>query len=395
VTASSTFWISSAEAADRLGVKRQSLYAYVSRGQLVSHRRPGLPGTWFDLADIEEFARRNPPRNAPSKRTFAFKGVSSHVSSIEDGELFYRGEPAVELGRTHTFDAVARWLLTGDFAHRPCGLSTEVCEDIRAATSRTGDDLLLRLQVAVAVGGSHDRLRSDLSPSGLARSSARMTAAMLVGLGAPSSDTEAHTARACARVLAGPGRPDPAEGVVALVDRALVLLLDHGLATSTVAARVAASTRADPYAVVLSGLAALSGPLHGAASSHVHTLIGRVLDGADLEWAIAQYLEHSAGVFVAFGSPQYPEGDPRAADLLDGLRAVPEAADALEALDAVLGVLGERAKPNIDAALAVLCHAGRLRSDAGTALFALARAAGWVAHAAEEYREHPLRWRGH
>ena len=46
----------------------------------------------------------------------------------------------------------------------------------------------------------------------------------------------------------------------------MVLLADHELAASTLAARVAASMRADPYAVVATGLGAVGGALHGGAS---------------------------------------------------------------------------------------------------------------------------------
>ena len=54
---------------------------------------------------------------------------------------------------------------------------------------------------------------------------------------------------------------------------ALVLLADHELAASTLAARAAASVRADPYAVVGTGLGAVSGALHGGASLGAETLM--------------------------------------------------------------------------------------------------------------------------
>ena len=57
------------------------------------------------------------------------------------------------------------------------------------------------------------------------------------------------------------------------VSAALVLLADHELAASTLAVRAAASVRADPYAVVGTGLGAMSGALHGGASLGVETLI--------------------------------------------------------------------------------------------------------------------------
>jgi citrate synthase len=57
-----------------------------------------------------------------------------------------------------------------------------------------------------------------------------------------------------------------ARGLAGLIDSALVLIADHDMAGSTLAVRVAASMRADPYAVVATGLGALGGALHGGAA---------------------------------------------------------------------------------------------------------------------------------
>ena len=56
---------------------------------------------------------------------------------------------------------------------------------------------------------------------------------------------------------------------------ALGLMAGHDLATSTFGVRVAASTRADPGAVVCAGLNVLSGPLHGSASRHCRAMLQR------------------------------------------------------------------------------------------------------------------------
>ena len=57
------------------------------------------------------------------------------------------------------------------------------------------------------------------------------------------------------------------------MNAALVLMADHELATSTMAVRVAASVRADPYDALLAGLATLAGPLHGGASQQAYELL--------------------------------------------------------------------------------------------------------------------------
>jgi citrate synthase len=49
--------------------------------------------------------------------------------------------------------------------------------------------------------------------------------------------------------------------------------------------------------------------------------------------------------------------------------------------------------PNVDLALAALMHCHDMRPDAGEAIFAVARTAGWIAHAIEEYAEPALRFR--
>lgn len=181
---------------------------------------------------------------------------------------------------------------------------------------------------------------------------------------------------------------------VAIVNAALVLLADHELATSTMAARIAASARSDVFSVVLTGMGPLAGPLHGSASGPVHqTLADAASRGARA--AVATAVERHGSV-PGFGHPLYPDGDPRAALLLaqlaEGFADAPE----IDAANAVMGAvdLRSRAKPNIDFALGLLSVLAHMPSDAGEAIFTIARAAGWVAHAIEEYKEPALRFRG-
>ena len=79
------------------------------------------------------------------------------------------------------------------------------------------------------------------------------------------------------------------------LNTALVLLADHEMATSTFAARVAASTWADPYLVVLSGMAALGGPLHGGASRAVRAILRDALS-ASPEAAVGALLRGPGGI---------------------------------------------------------------------------------------------------
>src|SRR4029453_14612901 len=117
----------------------------------------------------------------------------------------------------------------------------------------------------------------------------------------------------------GPSPPHPEPELVRVVDAALVLLADHELAASTVAARVAASVRADPYAVASAGLAVVSGTLHGGASLGIEALLDEI-DRPDRAAAVAGARLRQAERLRGFGHRLYPDGDPRARVLLDRLR---------------------------------------------------------------------------
>jgi citrate synthase len=180
---------------------------------------------------------------------------------------------------------------------------------------------------------------------------------------------------------------------VSLLNAALVLLADHELAASTLAARVAASTWADPYLVVSTGLGALGGPLHGGASEGARALIEEVGGGTPAAEAIGQRLRSGERV-PGFGHSVYRNRDPRSDALLRRLAEVWGDEDEWSPIRGVLEVMGERAlpAPNIDFAMASMCHLYGLVPGAGEAIFAVARCAGWTAHAIEEY-PHRLRFR--
>jgi citrate synthase len=168
------------------------------------------------------------------------------------------------------------------------------------------------------------------------------------------------------------------------LDAAVILLADHGLAVSTIAARVAASARANLYAVISAGLGALDGHLHGAAPTLAYDFLGRALD--DPTKALSDQLRSGEPV-PGFGHKIYRERDPRAEVLLGMLGDHP-VVETVEELTARVPSF-----PNSDLALAAVLHAHGLPGEAGEALFAIARMIGWTAHALEEYAASPLRFR--
>ena len=172
------------------------------------------------------------------------------------------------------------------------------------------------------------------------------------------------------------------------------MLIDHGLASSTFAARIAASARADPYSVVGAGLGVLGGSLHGAASREVHELLDRIADHDDAATAIGD-AQQRLGITPGFGHTVYTRQDPRFAGLM--ARVIDGWSDdtRLRHVYRIRDVVAERsaAIPNIDLGLGALTWLSGMPASAGEAIFAIARTAGWLAHAVEEYDEPPLRFR--
>jgi len=186
---------------------------------------------------------------------------------------------------------------------------------------------------------------------------------------------------------------------VAAMNRALVLLADHELATSTLAVRIATSTRASLGSALLCGLATLSGPAHGGMATTVHdNLVGSGAgDPANADGTFSggesTYDDGATAWRPGFGHPVHAHGDPRAEPLLAAVWSI--ASPRARAVIAQAQRVGEPYAPaNSDFALGALCYAGRMAPGSAQAIFAVARSAGWIAHAIEESAERPLRFRG-
>lgn len=380
------------EVAQRLGVKPSTIYAYVSRGLLASHRNADGKGSLFAKADVDHFV-------AARKRT-STPGITTGITLIRAGGLFYRGQDACLLARTASFESVATLLWTGERTHVDLVVDPKLHALISAVISPLPDDTRTtdRLRVIVAAAAAADPLRFDTTPAAVVATGRTLLATMVSALPyhgnfvpgpvwySEQADSVPLSQFLWHRLTMDRGTPAGYERLNA----ALVLLADHDIAASTLAARVAASTRANPYAVVGAGLAALDGPLHGAASGLAHTLLSEALVSDDPVTTIAAR-QRTGALIPGFGHPLYPDGDPRATALLgmlDDDRVRDTAARVADAMRARSGL-----HPNVDFALAALTLQASMPADAGEAIFAVARTAGWLAHAMEEYADRPSRFR--
>ncbi|WP_327349280.1 citrate synthase [Streptomyces sp. NBC_01321] len=392
--------LSTRETADRLGVKPETVYAYVSRGQLSSRRSPGGRGSTFDAAEVDALARRTGRRDPSPTADPVFR---TGITLIESDRYYFRGVDATELARRYGYEEVAEWLWTGDL--RP-GIRFTAPDEALAAARRAVDALPAhsgstdRLRVAVIAAATTDPLRFDLSREAVLASTRTLIPTLvealpLAGGRSSTSDVATGNEAALARRLWPKLTARPAdEPSIAALDTALVLLIDHDLAASTLAARVAASAHAHPYAVVSAGLGVLEGPLHGAASGLAHRMLTEVLERGSAVPVVADHLRTGRRV-PGLGHRLYVAEDPRARTLFDLLADIPQAAGALAAARDVVTTTARHAPlhANVDLALAVLSVSSGMSAEAGETVFAVSRTAGWIAHALEEYGERPLRMR--
>ncbi|GAA1445354.1 citrate synthase [Leifsonia poae] len=400
------------QTAERLGVKLETLYAYVARGRLARHKT--ARGSEFDALEVERFAasRRQRSAAAPAELRGHSDGrplmvIDTGFAFIADGELYYRGREATALAASASFETVAHWALTGVW---DAGAAFVVGGDAVNAARRVADGLPPagtdrdRQQVAVTAFAALDPLRYSLDPASVVPAAEALVAGMAEVLrtrapaaaaGVYRDDAKAGTASIAERLWVRLSDRPPAPQDLRLLNAALVLLIDHDIAVSTLAARAAASARANPYAVVTAGLGALDSPLHGNASRAAYRMLERVVSGEHPERVIADTMVAGRGPVPGFGQPLYRGIDPRARLLLGMLGDDPAASSVAEAVERLAAPIVARtgAHPNVDLALAGLALASVMPDDAGEVIFATARAVGWIVHALDEYAQTPLRLR--
>jgi citrate synthase len=316
--------------------------------------------------------------------------VATAVSSHGDGELYYRAVPLADLVRDAGFASAAALVL---------GCSPHELEEPQPGTSSLGPAIRAlpierRLPVAMQLLAASNPLAVDVQPARVRRTAVRSVVAAVAAFDREDSsagrgdDLDELPALLLRGLRAGPAPSADTD----LVKVLLIALLDHGLTASTVAARVAASTRAGVHDCLCAAYAAMAGPLHGAAPIAARALLD---DPGSAPDAVAEALRRH-GHIPGFGHFRYPAGDPRAELVLDTVwrrRGTSRLRLRVEALADVVS-RHSGARPNIDLASAAALSALRLPAAAGAVVFQVARSFGVTAHVIEEYTETPLRWRG-
>ena len=383
-----SIYVGAAEAARVLGVTKATLYAYVSRGLI--QRRTAVDGrtSLYPRDDLIRLSSARRGRRRPVQRPSLDVQIASAVTHLEDSGVTYRGHDAGSLAESARFETVAELLWTGALPataprwrlSRP---DLDRCRRVVAAAD-TADSVLALATAAIVLAQA-----DPPSPAGVdlpgARFARRMLAVAPTLLGGPmSGDFASRLTKAWVR--------RPTAQLISAVDRTLVLLADHELATSTLAVRIACSVRATPADAIATGLHVVRGSHHGAAGWAAAELF---IEAADKGAAATVQRRLNAGERLpGFGHTVYRTGDPRFPHLLDAVLDIPADDDAkgvvLDVIEAAGRHLGHA--PNVDLAVGALTFVAGLPADAP--LFAVARIAGWAAHYDEELAERPVRYRG-
>lgn len=380
-----TEWISAAEATKLLKVSRGTLYAYVSRDLVRSEAVPGRPRERrYAREDVERLRsraeeRRNPEKAAEHALRWGVPVLESAITLIAGGRLFYRGHDVVELARGRSLEEVAALLWTGEFEADIFDTPLHVI----AGGASTGDlPFVNRAQSVLPLVAARDSLAFDLRPRAVAQTGWRIVN-LLTSVAAESQDLEATVEETLAR-----GWSLDALHAPPLLRAAVILCADHELNVSAFTARCIASAAANPYAVVLGGLAALEGTRHGGATHRIEALFEELRRARDLRRTLAERLRRGEQV-EGFGHPLYPDGDPRARLLMAMIEErYPKSKDfqfAQKFAEAGESLLHER--PTIDFALVALARTLSLPEDGALAIFAIGRTIGWIAHAIEQYAQ--------
>lgn len=361
-------WINAAEACRLLGVRAQTLYAYASRNLLRAVADPAdARRSLYRRMDVDALATQQGRSRkladvAAAAIAWGEPVLQSAITTVRDGHLYYRGLDVVGLSESATLEGVASILIGADL--------TEL-RGVAPLPLPTGATPNERLFQALA-------MRTPEAPvaAGAAISAQAEEAKRLLNLVADAIVGEIGHGPIHLRLAEAWGI-EPASPACDLIRRILVLLADHELNASTFAARVTASTGASLAASLLSGLAALSGPRHGGMGAKVRHLLEDA-EKSGPSAAIALRLA-DGGTLPGFGHPLYPQGDIRANAVVGRI----EIPDALREIKEVAWDQAGLA-PNIDFALTAAGIACGLPEDAPFALFAVARSAGWLAHAIEQ-----------
>jgi citrate synthase len=314
-----------------------------------------------------------------------------------NGRLLYRGYPIGQLVEKGTYGQVAELLWTGEWRKTARLVPAELPEPVVCALHELPDHThpMDALRTAVSVWGAWrrphwpptvDQVRelTSFAPSALAAFHRIRN-----GLEPVPPNQKLSLAGGFLQQLYGKD-PDPA--AARALDAYFVVGAEHGLNASTFTCRVIISTRSDLASAVCGAIGALKGPLHGGAPAEVVSQLHEIGSPEKADKWVREAIARGDKI-MGFGHRVYRAYDPRAAALRKVAEGMADMADwldtAVKVEDVVLRIFGELKpdrviKTNVEYYAAAVLQGVGLPPDLFPPTFALARMAGWGAHAIEQ-----------
>ena len=359
-------WIPRAEAETFLGVKSQTLYAYVSRGHLAARPDPANPRrSLYSAQDLKRLKDHSNPRPVrTSVERSAGVSISSGLTRVESDAVLYRGRDAVDLSRQATLEQAARivWACEQD---DPFADQRPRVDVIFPGTPRS------RAFACLARRADEDGPTAGRAPVSLRREAASVVNELVDAISGPGPRLHIHQRLARAWKLSELSAP--------VLRQAMILSIDHEPDASVLAARVVAGAGASLSASTLAGLAALSGPGLGGRLAQVN---GFVIEARRTDSRTACRNRLSEGLDLpGFEISSHRDGDPRARALIETARLPEDLADIARVGESLTG-----RPPSFELALCLATRSLDLPRDAAFALMTVGRSVGWLAHAMEQAR---------
>lgn len=353
---------SASQVCERLKVSKQTLYAYVSRGLLrtARHKQDSRKRLYFSIDVDQLIHRQNLGRSrreiAHSTVDFGEPILKSNISNIDNGEFYYRGKNAVELSKIASLESVFELLCKAPNLSKTAKPKTYFVSKLDNPFARFVDALANQVTQESSIGNK--------------RTAQNLLNLMACNAAKRNSELDNEPIH---QLLANSWSADPR--AADLIRRALVLCADHELNASTYASRITASAGANLSACLLTGISTLSGHSHGGLTDLCAKWMLKASKKriSDLQLITGEFPP-------GFGHRLYPNGDPRAIELL---KACP-APKTWQRVARKVNRINSLAHPTLDFGLATLEHQLKLPKGAGFSIFAVGRTVGWLAHSFEQ-----------
>jgi len=350
-----------------------------------------------------------------------FRSTASCRSAItyidgDKGQLLYRGYPIEQLAGHCTFDEVAHLLMYGELpdATSLAGFQKDIqyhnlLHDQVLSFYRGFRRDAHPMAVMVGVVGALSAFYQDSQDYSLAsdqkKAAIRLVAKMpaiaaasyTYSIGRPirsPNNSLDYSSNFLQMMFGKPSEPYIVDPVLArAIELILILHADHEQNASTSTVRMAASSGANPFACLASGIATLWGPAHGGANEAVLSMLEMIGSPENIPAVIKRAKDKNDSFrLMGFGHRVYKNYDPRAAIIRDitlktlnhlGMEDSPLMATALELERIALSdeyFVSKKLYPNVDFYSGILLRAMGFPSRMFTAVFAMARTVGWVSH---------------